>query len=439
MPGRVPRRLLVCQIGFQSLAGSEVGSLEILEWFVGRGWAVDVATTVYGDPIARELAAPVAAGDVRILLLGETADLRAEHYDLIWINHAFVPRSIIEQLAEGPISTPMVWHHMSSFQTLGLPLLAEVEDALASVITSMAPVARDRVSEFGFEDHRLELFDNPAPDAFTRWAGRGPSLGLESLLIVSNHPPSELLSVAQQLESIGVRVTHAGLTGEYGRLTPSMIAAHDAVVTIGKSTQYALVMGVPVYSYDHFGGGGWITHENLEREHYGNFAGRIERRVLSAERLVAEIRSGYPGARAFALDYRPVAADRWSLSRQLERLLADERLRPRARGMSALQVRRTALLCAHRDELWAAFRDAERRAETHHHREDQVEIPPDAGARPVPEARMERDSVLADEHRRADPQMAHARAELDAVLRSRSWRWSAPLRWVSSLLSRGAP
>lgn len=456
MPARTSRRLLLCQIGFENLAGSEVVSLEIVEWFVERGWAVDVATTVYGGPIALELAAPVAAGDVRILLLGETADLRAEHYDLIWINHAFVPRSIIEQLAEGPIATPMVWHHMSSFQTLGLPLLADAEDGLASIITCMAPVARDSVAEFGFEDHRLEIFDNPAPDAFVTFSRRVPAERLESLLIVSNHPPPELLDASQQLESAGVRVALAGLTGDYGRVTPSMIAEHDAVVTIGKSTQYCLVMGVPVFSYDHFGGGGWITEQNLEREHYGNFAGRIARRVLSAEQLVAEIRSGYPGAREFALDYRPVAAERWSLSRQLEAILADERLTPRQRGLSPVQVRRTALLCAERDELWAAFRHAQRRvamweadadaavrAELRH-RVDELEAALTLALKTEPDVRGERDRALAAltearaelDHVNAD--LMQAQAQLAAMLESRSWRVTAPLRMLRSRTRRAA-
>ncbi|WP_439565214.1 hypothetical protein, partial [Microcella sp.] len=139
----------------------------------------------------------------------------------------------------------------------------------------------------------------------------------------------------------------------------SSLDGHDAVVTIGKTTQYALVMGVPVYSYDHFGGGGWITEQNLEREHYGNFAGRIERRVLTGEQIAAELSGGYAGARAFAQAYRPTACRRWSLTRQLEALLADERCRPRPRTMSSEQVRRSALLCAERDELWGVVRHAQ--------------------------------------------------------------------------------
>ncbi|WP_439565934.1 hypothetical protein, partial [Microcella sp.] len=218
-----PRRLLICQIAFESLAGSEIVVLELVEWFTARGWTVDVSTTLFGEPIESEVAGLIAAGRLRILLPADVVAARAEQYDLIWVHHSFLPAAIIAQLEHGPISTPMIWHHLSSFQSIGLPLLYEAEDALASIITSMAPVARDRVSAFGFAQHRLELFDNPAPDAFLEVERPAPAERLESVLVVSNHPPAELAAAAELLEAGGVRVSIAGLTGQYGRVLPSSL------------------------------------------------------------------------------------------------------------------------------------------------------------------------------------------------------------------------
>lgn len=352
--------ILLCQIGFESWGGSEIVSLELIEWFTTRGWRVDLFTTAFGAPIAEAVTDKVEAGSLRVVTLGSDHELDAHAYELIWVNQSLIPRSIVAQLANDPVTTPVVWHHMSSFQHLGLPLLYEVEHALASVITCMAPVAQDRMREYGFPGHDIELFDNPAPDEFVFHERRIPRSALRTILVVSNHPPVELRDAAAILAARGIVMEFAGLSDSYGRITPQRIAKHDAVVTIGKTTQYALVMGVPVYSYDHFGGGGWILEKNLESEWYGNFAGRIARRVLSAEHIAEELEQGFGSAQAFAQASREASAGRWSLTRQLETMLADSRLARAPRSLNAGQVRLADLQCAMRDELWGALRQAQR-------------------------------------------------------------------------------
>lgn len=355
-----PPRLLLCQVTFVHAAGSELVTLELLEWFVERGWSVDVFTTAFGGLIAAEVADHIASGRVRVILLGDDRGIRADDYAFIWVNHALVPLSIVQGLRDEPMTTPMIWHHMSSFQALGLPLLADAEEALASMVLAVSPETQQALREYRLGDHRVDIFDNPAPDQFVQFSGRQPASTIQSLLVVSNHPPSEVVVAIDRLRARGVRVSLAGMAGEYARLLPAMLDEYDAVLTIGKTTQYALVMGIPVYSYDHFGGGGWITADNLDAERQFNFSGRPARRRLDAEQLVAEIVTGYDAARAFAMEYRPTAAARWSLTRQLDDILSDVRLRPRARTMPPHMIARTALLCQQRDEFLATIRGAER-------------------------------------------------------------------------------
>ncbi|HOW01918.1 MAG: hypothetical protein IT189_02445 [Microbacteriaceae bacterium] len=351
--------LLLCQVTFRGWSGSETVSLELIEWFVARGWRVDLVTTVYAEPLAQATEHLVASGALRVFGLDPGVEIDANAYTLIWVNQSLLPSSVLRQLRSGPVKTPMIWHHMSSFQNLGMPLLYDVENAMASIITCMAPVARDSLQEYGFEGHEIVIFDNPAPDQFV--SAELPVLrsSLRSLIVVSNHPPAELREAATLLASRDIEVTFAGLGDRYGRITPAILGAHDAVITIGKTTQYALAMGVPVYSYDHFGGGGWITEANLDKEWYGNFAGRIEGRAISAQQVADEIESGFGDARAFARTAREVNARRWSLTRQLEALLDDPRLQPRDRLLGAHEARLAALQGAMRDELWAALRGAE--------------------------------------------------------------------------------
>lgn len=40
---------------------------------------------------------------------------------------------------------------------------------------------------------------------------------------------------------------------EYKSITLEILSQYDVAITIGKTVQYCLVMGVPVYVYDKFG------------------------------------------------------------------------------------------------------------------------------------------------------------------------------------------
>jgi hypothetical protein len=97
-------------------------------------------------------------------------------------------------------------------------------------------------------------------------------------------------------------VTLVGQQAELGatvrRVTPELIHEHDAVVSIGKTVQYALAAGVPVFCYDHFGGPGWLNDGNVEAAARHNFSGRGFTARDSASELVEEIGDGYRAARA---------------------------------------------------------------------------------------------------------------------------------------------
>ena len=53
-----------------------------------------------------------------------------------------------------------------------------------------------------------------------------------------------------------------------------MFDTTDAVITIGRSAHFSLAAGVPVFTYDHFGGDGWLRDESFEESFDYNFTGR---------------------------------------------------------------------------------------------------------------------------------------------------------------------
>ena len=83
-------------------------------------------------------------------------------------------------------------------------------------------------------------------------------------------------------------------------MQPRDIAQADAILTIGKSAQYAIAQAKPVFVYDHFGGDGWLTRANFNANLTHNFSGRPACRRLTPDALAAEIVNGYPMAAAEA-------------------------------------------------------------------------------------------------------------------------------------------
>jgi hypothetical protein len=210
---------------------------------------------------------------------------------------------------------------MGSLDAKERAVLAEIENAVADRILVVSGRTRERMIDFGLDSGLMGLFENPVPHKFLEITPH-ESAGLQSVLFVSNHLPHELAETYRQLTSAGTHVTHLGLGGDrLERLVPEMITHVDAVVTIGKSTQYCLVKGVPVYSYDHFGGAGWLSGQNFEFEAFNNFTGYRTRRKLTAEEITSEINSGFENARLWSRENRAKFSQLYSLDRKMEELL----------------------------------------------------------------------------------------------------------------------
>ena len=178
------------------------------------------------------------------------------------------------------------------------------------------------------------VFANPAPRAFAANEIRQANQ-LERLAIVSNHPPAELLDAVETLRDEGIVVDVLGETAVPCEITPELLGTYDGIVTIGKTVQYALVMGLPVYVYDHFGGEGWLDSEGFEIEAAANFSGRTSFRRIPSERIAAEIHQGFAAASVFARSSVSDFRARYSLERCVDDLLACEEIRaPRSKVLS---------------------------------------------------------------------------------------------------------
>ncbi|MFC6356931.1 hypothetical protein [Luethyella okanaganae] len=409
-----------------------------MEYFLGADWFVDVYTNDLGSPMLELVQQLSSWGRLRVVVADPEAPFD-DDYDLIWIQHSLLPPTMIDRLCYRGIETPIVWHHLSVFMNIEMPILAEIENRIASLSTGMSPAAVEAIMLFGLDPDHLLVFDNPAPDCFADATVSERNGRLERLLVVSNHAPEEVREAMGLVRGKGVHVEILGGQDGPRRVSPEILGEFDAVLTIGKTVPFALSMGIPCYVYDHFGGIGWLDDGNFEHEHFHAFSGRATRRMAAPDIIARELVEGYPDAAVYARDNRSAFAERWRMSRRMSELLSDPRIETATPiALTAEQARRyKSFLELYGDiyrlvvKLQSDVRGlqgglAEAEAEC-------AELRVQLG---MAESRH-RDSEEKERARQAEWRSAYR--ELRGTLDSPIWRVSAPVRWARARLRGHQP
>lgn len=189
-----------------------------------------------------------------------------------------------------------------------------------NLITVISPeIAARYHDEFQIDENLFTLIPNPLPLEFinasntkNEWAEK-----IGKVAVVSNHRLPELLDMARlapwQTDFFG---------SEYGNsvhVTPELLLGYDAVITIGKTVQYGMGLGIPVFEYDHNGGCGWITPHNMDSEALTNFSGRSTHEKRDAETLIRDIEAHYRNAASQAATLRGMALEKFSIIKLITR------------------------------------------------------------------------------------------------------------------------
>lgn len=177
-------------------------------------------------------------------------------------------------------------------------------------------------TNYGLNPEIFTLIPNHIPINFIRHAQRKQvwNKTLKKICVVSNHYIPELAGLKNlapfPVDYYGSAYNNAVL------MVPQILLNYDAVITIGKTVQYCLGLGVPVYEYDHFGGCGFITLENFQEEAKTNFSGRTTRRQLNANDLLADLENSYPSAYHHARGLRNIALPTFGIDKLVAKQLA---------------------------------------------------------------------------------------------------------------------
>lgn len=138
----------------------------------------------------------------------------------------------------------------------------------ADLISVVSQECKESISNL---TDNIYVFKNSVSDNFFSLPKRN-TYTLKNIAIISNHVPEELYALKEQLNEYNVQIIGAGNTPTL--ITPTILSNYDLVITIGRTVQQCFAAKVPVYVYDHFGGPGYITKENIQKAQDFNFSGR---------------------------------------------------------------------------------------------------------------------------------------------------------------------
>jgi hypothetical protein len=301
------KRALVLTNHLHDYAGSEVLSLEVAETLAEMGFEVRIHCNSH-DPGIRSInpSIPVSDSD-------QFPDIF--DYDFVWSQHLLIPIAVSQHGLRRTHRTRIVSAHLSPFEPFEMTGLKSALILGASIAANSFETA-ERLQSLGVDDSEIHNLHNACPDRY--WVDhprQKPAPG--RILWVSNHLPQEVPRALKLLKSTGTKVEHIGNRGTKKRVTPEDIRSADAVISIGKTVQYAIKAGVPVYCYDHFGGPGWITRDSYETAERFNYSGRCCRRKLPPEAIAKEITAEFETAAQEVLLLREHLKERYSLERFL--------------------------------------------------------------------------------------------------------------------------
>lgn len=315
------KRFLITQPIIRNFTGSIVVTLELAAYLQSQGAEVTVYTAFYDQPVKTAF----ENVNIKVTSSKEEPNFALQDFDYIWVHSQILPYSIVRRLNElSKSSTRFIFLHMSPHHVLApdeFPWIYQLEDKLTNlrlVISEETASAQNQYLNFS----PTLFFRNPAPVEFCE-IERVPSKTLKKVLVVTNHPPVELdetIAILRE-QHPEVMIETFGETFDWQKvITASELKKYDAIITIGKTVQYGLVAGIPVFVYDKFGGFGYLNKGNYEVAKRQNFSGRGGNK-LTAREIVNRLIDEYVPARQFALDHRPDFIDTYSIDNVVPQII----------------------------------------------------------------------------------------------------------------------
>lgn len=240
------QRILITNAWLKDIGGSELVAVELAEEYAARGWEAVLYSPIIGEPLLSSI-------DPKVIVTSKYPDLDAG-WDIVWDQHGVLVNALDRRPGQ-----VICTNHMSSYVEMEKPRYELKGSVVDRIFCNSEETRMSMGAEFAL---KAELMQNPSPFR-TANVYRGTAA-----LFISKHRPKELFEVVERLS-----IPSLMYNGDT-RINRRVFTHASFLVANGKSVQYALTAGVPVFLYDHFGGPGWLTENNFEKAAYYNFSGR---------------------------------------------------------------------------------------------------------------------------------------------------------------------
>ncbi len=307
------KKIVICQSALHFLSGSEIVTLELATYLRDHGAKVLVFTWFLSDPIKHEFESR------QIEVITDDNDRRLLGADFVWVHHQAIPKIVLENIKTS--KTKFLFFHMSATETIYLeqPYVYGLEEKLGSKSLFVSDEALEFItSKYPGLKKQASVLKNWAPENFCDFKFNQTD-NIRSVLAVSNHTPEEVSRLRDVLAAKGITVDYVGNNGERTLVTPERLARTSVVVTIGKTVQYCLCMGLPVYVYDHFGGPGYLTEKNYNKARKLNFSGRGFK-SKTTETIADELVSQFNNAKVYQEKNRARFIEEFGIGPALEKV-----------------------------------------------------------------------------------------------------------------------
>ena len=306
------KRILITHPFLYEINGATIVTLELATFLQEHGAKVCVYTNVFEDPIKQYF----SREGIRVDVANKMPRYHLSDFDFVWINSQTFPVSLLKELGDADkvkLAPKFIFMHMSahSFCADEMPYIYGFEESLSSLSLFVSEEAFDTNKVF-FEKlpENTDYYRNPAPLSYGQISKKYRD-ELMKVLVVANFPCSELREIKDILEKRSISIDYLGFCGDrYELINERIISKYDAVISIGKTVQYCLVSGIPVYIYGQYGGPGWLNKKNYAKAKKYNFSGRGFR-DKTPEEIVNDLILYYSKAKGFHHDNLDDFADEY--------------------------------------------------------------------------------------------------------------------------------
>ncbi|MGT2847112.1 hypothetical protein [Streptococcus massiliensis] len=314
------KRFLLTHIWLRGFGGAELNILELATFLKRNGAEVEVFTFLLLSPLAEEF----TKNGITVI---DDIDhsFTVSDYDYIWCAQNILPPAIVQELMNKQTKLPkFAFFHMAALEdhVLEQPYIHQLETKLSSSALAISEeIIEKNLSRYFTENENIVLYQNPAPSEYGSYTfGRKT---LKKIMVISNHPPKELLDLSEVFQEKDIVVDYYGVwSDKYELASPELFLNYDCVIGIGKNVQYCLTIGIPIYIYDHFNGPGFLNEENFALAEKHNFSGRgFEQLKRTSKEIAEEILVNFEKTREFQMDNLATFRDKFLMDHVIKRVI----------------------------------------------------------------------------------------------------------------------